>query len=55
MCIRDSVGGTGSSSGVLRVDDPIAQMEIMLAAMKRAWMEMHGNAPGMQQSRGTIG
>lgn len=49
------VGGTGSSSGVLRAADPIAQMEAMLAAMKRAWMEMHASAPAMQQSRGTIG
>ena len=49
------VGGTGSSSGVLRAADPIAQMGAMLAAMKHAWMEMHAGVPGMQQSRGTIG
>lgn len=53
--IHLGVGGTGSSSGVLRAADPIAQMEAMLAAMKRAWMETHGSAPATQQSRGTIG
>ena len=47
------VGGTGSSSGVLKADDPIAQMRAMLTAMKHAWIDLHGAMPGMQQSRGT--
>jgi triosephosphate isomerase len=35
------VGGTGSSSGILTADDPIAQMQAMLAAMKQAWTNAH--------------
>jgi thiazole synthase ThiGH ThiG subunit len=65
------VGGTGSSSGVLKAADPIAKMRAMLAAMKQAWMNAHpeddpdarpsatlplpGRTPGTRHSRGPIG
>jgi triosephosphate isomerase len=65
------VGGTGSSSGILRAADPVAQMEAMITAMHHAWMDMHpsgepgeprpagalpeGSTPGATQSRGSIG
>lgn len=64
------VGGTGSSSGVLKAADPIAKMQAMLAAMKQAWMNVHpeddpdgrpsaaspvaGRTPGTLHSRGPI-
>jgi triosephosphate isomerase len=51
--IRLGVGGTGSSSGVLRAADPVALMRAMLTAMKRAWDELHGVRPGMETSRGS--
>jgi triosephosphate isomerase (TIM) len=35
------VGGTGSSSGVLKAEDPVALMEAMIAAVHRAWVEIH--------------
>jgi len=35
------VGATGSSSGILRAADPIAQMQAMIAAMQHAWMRAH--------------
>ncbi len=35
------VGGTGSSSGILKADDPVAMLEAMIAAMHRAWLERH--------------
>jgi triosephosphate isomerase len=38
------VGGTGSSSGILRAADPIARMTEMIAAMHRAWTELHPEA-----------
>lgn len=41
------VGGTGSSSGILKAADPIVQMHAMLAAMKHAWMNAHpADKPG---------
>lgn len=42
------VGGTGSSSGILRAEDPVATMRSMIAAMARAWTELHpaAGAPG---------
>jgi triosephosphate isomerase len=64
------VGGTGSSSGILKAADPIARMEAMLTALHQAWMHAHpsgdtdesGPAPALDQdstpstalSRGTI-
>ena len=36
--IRLGVGGTGSSSGILKADDPIAMMRAMITAMDRAWI-----------------
>lgn len=35
------VGGTGSSSGILKADDPIATMRSMITAMYWAWIELH--------------
>jgi triosephosphate isomerase len=65
------VGGTGSSSGILGADDPIAAMEAMIAAVHRAWMDAHPAAdaderrqagslarrgrPGTDPSGGSIG
>ncbi len=64
------VGGTGSSSGILKAADPIGQMEAMIAAVHQAWMDMHPaagsverrragsptdeHAPGMDLRRGSI-
>ncbi len=39
------VGGTGSSSGILRADDPVARMTDMIAAMHRSWLALHPEAP----------
>lgn len=39
--IRLGVGGTGSSSGILRADDPVAATRAMIGAMHRAWLEAH--------------
>jgi triosephosphate isomerase len=44
------VGGTGSSSGILKAADPVAMMGAMLAATSHAWTEMQ--APGAALSRG---
>jgi triosephosphate isomerase len=38
------VGGTGSSSGILRAPDPVARMEEMIAAMHRTWTRLHPEA-----------
>ena len=46
------VGGTGSSSGILKAADPVAMMEAMLAATGRAWAELH--ASGTALSGGSI-
>ena len=64
------VGGTGSSSGILKAIDPIGLMEAMIGALHHAWMDKHpsGNpderraatsfpqdsAPGADFSRGSI-
>ena len=39
------VDGTGSSSAVLRAADPVAQLEAMLAALRRAWDAIHDPRP----------
>jgi triosephosphate isomerase len=49
------VGGTGSSSGVLKAADPVALMRAMLTAMKRSWEELRARPPVMQNNRGTTG
>ena len=49
------VGGTGSSSGVLKAADPVALMRAMLTAMKRSWDELRARPPVMQNNRGTTG
>ncbi|MEW6225761.1 MAG: triose-phosphate isomerase [Chloroflexota bacterium] len=43
--IRLGLGGTGSSSAVLRADDPPAALRDMLVAMRRAWLELHPDVP----------
>ena len=53
--IELGVGGTGSSSGVLKAADPVALMRAMLTAMKRSWDELHARPPVMQNTRGTTG
>ncbi len=53
--IRLGVGGTGSSSGVLKAADPVALMRAMLTAMKRSWDELHARPPVIRKSRGTTG
>lgn len=35
------VGATGSTSGILKADDPVAQMRAMIAAMEQAWVRLH--------------
>jgi triosephosphate isomerase len=35
------VGGTGSSSGILKAADPIGQMEAMISALHHAWVDAH--------------
>jgi Triosephosphate isomerase len=44
------VDGTGSSSGILRAPDPVAQMRAMVTAMHRAWTRAHP-----EDTRGSIG
>ena len=39
--IRLGVGGTGSSSGILKAVDPVATMRSMIGAMHAAWLELH--------------
>ena len=53
--IELGVGGTGSSSGVLKAADPVALMRAMLTAMKRSWDELRARPPVMQNNRGTTG
>ena len=44
--IRLGLDGTGSSSGILRADDPVAAMDAMLRATARAWLDIHpGSLP----------
>lgn len=40
--MRLGVGGTGSSSGILRAADPLGRMTGMVRAMHDAWQELHG-------------
>ncbi len=35
------VGATGSTSGILKAEDPVAQMRAMIAAMSEAWARLH--------------
>jgi triosephosphate isomerase len=49
------VGGTGSSSGILRAADPVAQMEAMITALHDAWMDMHPTGePGERRPAGAL-
>jgi triosephosphate isomerase len=40
------VGGTGSTSGILKAPDPVAMLAAMLEAVHRTWTEMHPEAAG---------
>lgn len=42
--VRLGAQGTGSTSGVILAADPLGKLEEMIAAMRRAWDEIH--APG---------
>jgi triosephosphate isomerase (TIM) len=42
------VGGTGSSSGILKADDPVAMMDAMIEAMHRAWFRTHPIEPALE-------
>jgi triosephosphate isomerase len=46
------VGGTGSSSGILRSADPVATMEGMVRAMHRAWNQRSGGGADPAGTRG---
>lgn len=50
--MRLGVGGTGSSSGILRAKDPEATMRAMIGAMQRAWLQMHPPVAGAAQAAG---
>lgn len=39
--IRLGVDGTGSSSGILRANDPVGVLRDMLTAVREAWLETH--------------
>lgn len=39
--IRAGAEATGTTSGIVRADNPIRQMEEMLIALKQTWQEMH--------------
>lgn len=49
------VGGTGSSSSILRAADPVAQMEALIGALHHAWLDVHPDAPGTDLRRGSTG
>lgn len=46
--IRLGVDGTGSTSAILRADDPIATMTAMIEAVHRAWLETHPHPAGAE-------
>lgn len=39
--MRLGVDGTGSTSGILKASDPVAQMTAMVEAIARTWRELH--------------
>ena len=39
--IRAGADATGTTSGVMRAEDPEAAMEEMISAVRRAWDETH--------------
>ena len=39
--IRAGAEATGTTSGILKAENPIKQMEEMIAALKHTWQEMH--------------
>jgi len=42
--IRAGAEATGTTSGILKAEDPFRQMEEMIAALKRTWQEIHRGA-----------
>ena len=40
--VRLGAQGTGSTSGVILAADPFGKLEEMIAAMRKAWDEIHG-------------
>lgn len=42
--MRLGLDGTGSSSGILKVADPVAMMRAMVAATARVWAELHSES-----------
>jgi triosephosphate isomerase len=45
------VGGTGSSSAILRSADPIGVMEALLTALQRAWIDAHPSPAAVTSKR----
>ena len=41
--IRAGADATGSTSGILKADDPVEMMEKMIAAVAKAWSERVGS------------
>jgi len=39
--IRTGADGTGSTSGILKADDPVAKVREMVKAVREAWNEIH--------------
>lgn len=39
--IRAGAEATGTTSGIVRADNPIRQMDEMLIALRQTWQEMH--------------
>ena len=39
--IRAGAEGTGATTGILKAENPIQQMEEMIAALKHTWQQMH--------------
>ena len=42
--IRAGADGTGCTSGVVTAQDPVRMLDAMVAAVKRAWLEIHSGA-----------
>jgi triosephosphate isomerase (TIM) len=46
------IGATGTTSGITRAEDPIAQTWAMLRAMREAWDRVHGDRAGPERPNG---
>ena len=40
--IKLGAQATGSTSGIIKAEDPAAMVEEMISALRRAWDELHG-------------